>query len=548
MTKIVHRHSGQQRFLFQMAQMNYLVAGRGFGKNTGPLADFSYINMLTMPRSMGQFVAKSFAQALTSTLPYVINGWENLGLVRDIHFKVGGYFPKKTGVPRPHIGPIKTDHIVHFINGSVMVVSSQDRNSAADNGKSCDWIEVDEAKLIDYKRLQEECIIPMRGNMDKFGKLYNHRSMLIATDMPDEIESNWILEAEKHMDKEVIALAASIRKEMFALQIKQERYNSPQHKRRLASKIAKYQGMLNKLLKGETMFMEGYSVENIEILGLDYFIAQAKMLPPRKFLRSFANFKISSNEYFFYPLFNVDKHSYELPNYSHIDNIGLEASIGYKSPDSTFDLDCMRDQPLRVSCDANKDFNCMIVSQQIGKSLKCIKELYIEGDNGTTKDNAQLFCDYYKHHSNKTVYFSYDSTFKAGSAANRKGVNYATDYIETFKKNGWNVIEKYMGNPSTYPQRYRLINTSLKEHGQGKYLKILINKMNCPYLVKLLDDTPRKTNTDRIEKDKSSERNPNIPPRLATHLTEAFDTTMMAILDPIDKSGTREFVGTGIYT
>ncbi len=530
-----------------MAQLNYLVCGRGWGKNTGPLADFSYTNIITMPRSMGQFVAKSFAQALTSTLPYVINGWENLGLKRDIHFKVGGYFPESTGVKRPYIGPIKTNHIIHFINGSVMVVSSQDRNSAADNGKSCDWIEVDEAKLIDHKRLQEECIIPMRGNMDKFSKLYNHRSMLVATDMPDDVNSNWILEAEQQMNKEVIDFAASLRKEMFDLMIKQSKTSSINYKRRYASKIAKLQGMINELLRGEVMFMEGHSIENVEILGIEYFIAQAKMLPPRKFLRSFANFRISANEYFFYPLFNIDKHSYELANYSHIDKIGLDKAIGYKNTDSRLDLDCIRTQPLHVSCDANADFNCMIVSQNVGNTIKCLKEIYVEGDDGTTKDNAQKFCDYYQHHDNRTLYFSYDSTFKARSARNKKGVNFANDYIEVFKKNDWNVIENYMGNPSTYTQRYRLINNAFKQHGDGKLMKILINKLNCPNLCILLEDTPRKTNTDRIEKDKSSENNPNIPPHLATHLTEAFDTKVMAVLDKLDKSSIEEFVGTGIY-
>ena len=139
------------------------------------------------------YVAKSFAQALTSTLPPLLDGYKKLGLTQDIHFKVGGYFDKSTGVPRPHIGPLKTDHLIHFCNGSVMIIASQDRNSVADNGKSTDWGVIDEAKFIDYDRLQEEFIIPMRGNIDRFGHLWNHLSTLYCSDLPDFMD-HWLHE------------------------------------------------------------------------------------------------------------------------------------------------------------------------------------------------------------------------------------------------------------------------------------------------------------------------------------------------------------------
>ena len=200
----VHRNSAQLSFALGKCQTNVVIAGRGTGKNTGIGNEFCYENIRVMPRSLGAFVGKSYEQILTSTLPPLIKGWEDYGLQRDVHFFIGKYAPSKYKIPKPFLKPEKANNIIHFSNGSAIQFLSQDKNSVAGNGRSCDWGFADEAKMLDHKRLIEEFVIPMRGNIGKFGHLYNHLSVLYMTDMPGDSSGDWLFELGEKSDPELI--------------------------------------------------------------------------------------------------------------------------------------------------------------------------------------------------------------------------------------------------------------------------------------------------------------------------------------------------------
>ena len=215
--------------------------------------------------------------------------------------------------------------------------------------------------------------------------------------------------------------------------------------------------------------MEGKTSENIGVLGLDYFIKQSNKLTPTKYLRSLGGYRISSNEHFYYPMYREDVHGYEAMDYSHIDNMGLEKAIGYSSQDSREDSDCVSSLPLLMSGDANAGFNCLTIWQNFGNVCKTLKELYVEGDNYTTADCAKLFCAYYKYHGNKSVRFVFDHTFIPGNARAKAGSNIKQDYVIELRKEGWNVIEEYIGQQPSHKERYELLKKAMAEDGNGTF-------------------------------------------------------------------------------
>ena len=149
--KKIHFNKPQIRSMSIKAHEEYAVWGRGTGKSEGLIAPRTLHNIFTMPRSNGVYVASTFQQLLTRTLPGVLAGWNRMGYKEGVHFTINKPFSKGFNVPKSYAHPLSHQHYIHWFNGSGIYMVSQDRVGSS-NGLSLDWIIGDEAKLLNKKR------------------------------------------------------------------------------------------------------------------------------------------------------------------------------------------------------------------------------------------------------------------------------------------------------------------------------------------------------------------------------------------------------------
>ena len=68
-TQKVYFNDAQQRVMFRQAHTSVVIGGRRLGKSHGIVAPFALRNVQRMPGGTHAFVASSFQQAFTRTLP-----------------------------------------------------------------------------------------------------------------------------------------------------------------------------------------------------------------------------------------------------------------------------------------------------------------------------------------------------------------------------------------------------------------------------------------------------------------------------------------------
>ena len=190
------------------ANKTVICAGRGTGKGLLHAA-FNLENFQLMPRSTTAFVVPNARRGLTNTLPSMFVHWERWGYKRDVHWVVGVKPPKKLGWPDPLIKPESYHNIISFYTGAIGQIISQDRKGTS-NSKSFDFVDIDEAKYINFEQLKSETFPANRGQVTEFGDCPYHHGMLITSDMPITKRGSWFLNYEKECDKEVIDMIKAI--------------------------------------------------------------------------------------------------------------------------------------------------------------------------------------------------------------------------------------------------------------------------------------------------------------------------------------------------
>jgi hypothetical protein len=181
--------------------------GRGTGKST-ILALYISECVKQMPRSTGVMVAQSFAQIKTRTLPSTIQGLEQLGYYKDIHYFVGKKPPKSWKWPEPYEPPLDYSNSMYWYNGAVMAFVSQDGGAASGRGMNVDWVVSDESALLDEEQFNTDVLLTNRGGEEKKAfypdgsyKLFKdcslHHSITLATSTPVTAKGNWIFKYEE---------------------------------------------------------------------------------------------------------------------------------------------------------------------------------------------------------------------------------------------------------------------------------------------------------------------------------------------------------------
>jgi hypothetical protein len=525
----IYLNKPQRRAFLVNAHEQYHVWGRGTGKTEGPIAFRSIHNQNIMPRGASGLVAATYVQILIRTLPPLERAWQRYGYMPGVHYWVNQYPPKNLKIPKAIFHPRSPEHHIFWWNGHVVPFMSLDRPGLS-NGKSVDAMFGDEAKLLNYQRYLDDIAPTNRGNRDIFGHLSEHHAVTFCTDMPESQSGKWILEKEREMSKTLVTQIINLQLAYNELEL--QAYHpktTASQKQYLLRKMKNYASALNELRRGSVFYSEATSLENIEILGEDQFRQWKREMMPHVYERAILNKRILQVEKGFYPLLNLDNHTYDEFDYSHIDNVfskikGFTLNGVEVKQNSLFDADINRAAPLDIAYDCNGYFNCCVIGQAHTAGLpeyRVLNAMFVK-DLERLEELNQDVIEYYRHHPTKELNFYYDHTFVWTDSS--RVFSYADMIERAFRAAGWKVNMFYIGQQPGHDTRYRMWGNVMKEQDR-RYVRVRINKTNGAQLLIALQRTAARNGKNGVEKDKREEgRIHTVPQEEAPHLTDAFDT------------------------
>jgi hypothetical protein len=503
------------------------IFGRGTGKTEGLIASKSAKRLDTMPRCCQVFVAATFQQLLTRTLPPVIKGWAKLGYRLGVHYLIGQKPPEKWRRmwkwEGPYQPPLKFDYVVSWWNGAIIQMISQD-NIGSSNGLSIDGIFGDEAKLLKHDRLKDELFPANRGLIAAFTDNPHHHGITFTSDMPVGTSGRWLLEQEKEMDvqriNQILKLQGKIQEQLTLLD-----HAKKTDMRGVISFIAEIEQALNYLRNDLVFYHEASTLDNLDGLGVKFIRQLMRDLDPFTFSTTILNRKPRRLEDGFYPDLNEEKHGYFAYDYHKFENVGYDfdaLAVG-----AEVDADYNNNKPLHIGVDNNKSLTPMVVAQRPAKyEIRLINSFYSEYPE-KMKHTVDQFCSYYENHKRKVVYFWYDHTLiqETGHSG-----SVATEIIKQLRKNDWIVIERYTGQALGHEVRYKMYGHLLTEDGYYRHY-FRMNRDRCSNVFQSMYQTAAMRTKNGFGKDKSPERDPKFPQLEAPHFGEAVDMLVDGILE-----------------
>ena len=428
------------------AKTTVIVAGRRTGKTFGIGAPFALRNMQRMPKSVGGIVVPTFKHGLTNTLPGLFTGWAAMGLKEGVHYVVGKKPPKTFDTA--YIEPREYEHVISFYNGSRAVLISQDRPGTS-NSLTLDWLLIDEAKFIDYQKLKDETLPANGGIKAHFGMHSYHHSMMIMSDMPQSSRGSWFLNYREQMDPEVIRCIEGLIYRRWEVNQTDDANKDKQ--------IRRIDRDLNRLRAGATFYTEVSTIENLQVVGVDFIKRMKRDLTPLTFWTSIMCHRIGLTHDGFYSSMR-ESHKYHADDFDYLDSLGYHhTEAEYKNLiNSQADKDVNPDEPLCIGMDYNANINWIVCGQPQGNRLNIVKSFYVKYE----RKIPQLiddFCSYYRNHRCKQVIFYYDTTALGSNyAVNRQDFKWVIE--NEYKKRGWRVNPVFLGNPMRHNEKYLLIN------------------------------------------------------------------------------------------
>lgn len=454
--KKIYLNKIQQRVMYIGAKTTVVVAGRRTGKTYGIGAPFALRNMQRMPGSTGGIVVPTFRHGLTNTLPGLFSFWKNVGLVEGIHYVVGKRPPKTFA--KAKIEPREYEHVISFYNGSRAVLISQDITGSS-NSLTLDWLLVDEAKFINFAKLKDETLPANGGIKAHFGHHSCHHSIMIMSDMPAGTKGSWFLNYREKMDPEIIAAIEGHVCEEFRLKqrIEQLRAANKEVPKYLLYHLRTNNRALNKLRAAAVLYVEVSTIENLEVVGINYIKDMKRDLPPLVFQTSILCQRIGILQDGFYNSM-TERHKYHAADNAYLATLGYgKSEAEYKRLlNSQADRDVNPDAPICIGMDYNANINWIVAGQEQDGRLNVIKSFYVKFER---KIPALIedFCNYYRSHRCKQVVFYYDSTALGSNyAVNKQDFKYVIE--SEFKRYGWRIKSVYLGHPMRHDEKYLLIN------------------------------------------------------------------------------------------
>lgn len=436
------------------ANKTVIVAGRGTGKGLLHAA-VNLENFQAMPRSTTAFVVPNARRGLTNTLPSMFCHWEAWGYKRGVHWVVGQRPPRELDWPDPIYKPEHYDNVISFYNGSIGQIITQER-AGTSNSKSFDFIDIDEAKFVNFEKLKSETIPANRGQVREFGAYARHHGMLVTSDIPVTHRGRWFMRYEDDMDAEVIDTIRHLVAELWEMRRRQAERPDDKYIRRDAHRIEK---LLCELQRGATYFGRYPSTVNIEVLGEAWFRQMKRDLPASEFMTSILCQEVRTIGEGFYSSLR-DRHLYTSANFSYLDGLDYDAQR-LAEDGCSMDGDVQPDLPLSIAFDYNAQINCLVVGQpdEERRRLNVLRSFYVKHER-KLPDLVDDFCSYYAAHPSHEVVYYYDTT-ALGSNYAVNDQDFAWVVTHQLEKNGWSVVPVFIGRPMAHIEKHLLINRGL---------------------------------------------------------------------------------------
>ena len=520
--KKIYFNAAQQRVMFRQCNTVVVVGGRRLGKSHGIVAPFLLRNVQRMPGGTHGIISSTFQQALTLTLPGTWAALESWGYIRNIHWVVGRRPEKSLNFAKPKTEPANFDHIMSWYNGSISPIISQDVVGSS-NSQTFDSLACDEAKFLNFDKLNNETFPANGGTRAHFGNSPWHHSMLIVSDMPTTKKGSWFLNYEAKCDNEMIAHIDGIIYEKWRIINKMEEFKAKgilpksylfDYYKSLCKSLAEWQ----KIAVDYNVFS---SIENLQVLGESYIKQMKRDLPPLVFQTSILCKRVGLLKDGFYNSLKESDHYYTAFDNSYLESLEYNFDK-LKDPSCKQDGDLDKNKPISIAFDYNANINWLVAGQRAGLKMKTLKSFYVKYDRKLV-ELVKDFCHYYRHQTCKEVIYYYDNT-ALGSNYAVNDQDFASVIIATFKALGWRVKGVHIGNPLPHVEKHNLINMALKGQ-QGLFP--MFNKNNNEALILALEQTGIYQGPNGFKKDKRGEKlAENDEDKLETRTdgTDAWDT------------------------
>lgn len=472
------KHRNGKTGLMQFVKTIALEWGRGSGKST-ILGWFVKEAVKQMPGGTGIIVGETYQQILSRTLPSTKEGLNMFGIFEGIDYVVGKC-GKSLGYEMPRQSPSNWDNVIHFSNGFIFILVSNDQPNAGRGINSCIVIG-DEAALLDATRLFNNVQTTNRstgGGEWEDAPLCNCE--IYASSVAMTSKGQWFTDLE--------ALA--------------------------------------KLEPWSCIFIKAPAAVNKHNLAKDYFERMLAKSPSKIIydaeIKNIRPAKVANG---FYPSLDPKIHYYrDAYDYLYLQSVGVNG----KKHDFNCkqDADYMKSKPFQVTIDWG-NIMTMSVTQDQGERYRVLKTFHVSSPKIIDDLIDEEFAPYYeaKKEHNNVIEFYFDRN--GNNRTPNARITFAEQAINVFKRNGWKVVVKVRKGSENPPhnEKFIVINYLLKYGGTNGLPAIEINEGNCHDMIISLENAPalegNKPNT--IIKDKRSEKSKTLPQEHATHFSDTFD-------------------------
>lgn len=533
--KVTYLNRAQQLALAVAANTEVLICSRRFGKSFGIISRRIKRNVQMMPGSTGAFVASSYKQARTRTLPAALSGLREAGFIENIHYVIGKRPPAKLGYQKPLVPVQNFEDVVTFYNGTQMIIISQDVKMSS-NSLTLDWVIADEAKGLDYDKLKDETFPANGGTLRYFSDCPWHHSVVFVSDMPVLKSARWLLNYREKATPDVVDTILGLLQLRWTVA---REWPDGESKR---DRLVKIDRLLGDLRRVAVFYREWSIFENIDVVGLEYVRRAKRDLPPLVFQTSILSKRIDRLSDGFYPNYRESLHTYIANNNSLIQKF-LDHGIKAAEYGCMADGDLKPKEPISIAFDYNANINWLVAGQKDGSLLRVIKSFYVKYQR-KLRELVDDFCNYYRAHLTKEVIFYYDTTALGSNYAVAKD-DFKSVIIEQFHKHGWRVEAKFIGKPLPHNQKYNIINDCFRG---AKHLMPVFNKENNEALLTAITLAEVDISPLGFRKQKGGEKlaeSEDDPLEYRTDGTDAFDTLILGnVLYPYSTSAIG--IGAGI--
>jgi hypothetical protein len=492
------------------ANETYAIAGRGAGKTSGGIAPYVIDMVNSMPQSSGAIIGLSYEHLEANTMPPLLKALADMGYQEGIDYVYSKRPPANW--PKPFIPVLDYEHCMIWKDGTAVQMVSLARK-ASSNALSIQWGVFDEFKFMDVRQLEDEIFPIFRGNEQHFKHQSEYLSKFFASDKKPGKGAPYshikhILDKRKLNDWQLINTVITIQ---ISLNSDIELYYKSGEKKQaeLRKVIRQKKNILNELRKDMVFYCEFSSLENINNLGGEKWLRD-KLRNSKSdydFRITYLNDDPERPEVVFYPDWDDQVHEYS-------------------------DMqDIEHNTPFIITADYQHSIAPIPVSQISTRNGKAPKGLWTNDEVYTLapeglSDAVQKFCDRYKHHGKKLVYYPYDHT---ATGKRVEADEYYKIVEKTLRKNGWAVKSIYTGDTPSHYIKYEEIKNILKSTKEGKPMPVGINKQRCIYLAGSIKEAAAKIKEGKTFKDKNPESDANMDQRTTTHFSDTYDQLLWAV-------------------